>query len=85
MEHGRKSAAGLGYFAGVDGLRAVAVLSVLLFWMPVLGLLVGALAWWLNRHSVSWTRRLSQVMFIAAAVVHAALGLFIVVALLAGW
>jgi peptidoglycan/LPS O-acetylase OafA/YrhL len=31
LEQGRKSAAGLGYFAGVDGLRAVAVLSVLIY------------------------------------------------------
>ena len=59
--------------------RVAAVLSVLLFWLPLIGLVVGAVACWLNRHSASWTRRASQVSLTASALVHAVLGVLFVV------
>jgi beta-lactamase regulating signal transducer with metallopeptidase domain len=59
--------------------RVLSVLSVLLFWLPVIGLVVGALAFWLNRESGRWTRRASQVGLTASVLVHAALGVLFVI------
>jgi hypothetical protein len=53
--------------------RVFAVLAVLLFWLPVLGLAAGALAWLLNRKSTGWTYRASQMAFVASGLMHTVL------------
>ena len=53
--------------------RVAAILSVLLFWLPVLGLVVGAAVYWLNRRSTNWTYRVTQVAFAASVMVHVGL------------
>ena len=53
--------------------RVSAVLSVLLFWLPLIGLVAGALAYWLNRQAAGWTRRASQVSLTASVLVHVVL------------
>jgi hypothetical protein len=63
----------------VSWARVSAVLSVLLFWLPLIGLVAGAIAFWLNRHSHVWTRRASQVSLTASALVHAALAVLFVI------
>ena len=63
----------------VSWARVSAVLSVLLFWLPLIGLVAGALAYWLNRQSPNWTRRVSQVSLSASALVHAVLVVLFVI------
>jgi hypothetical protein len=63
----------------VSWARVFAVLSVLLFWLPLIGLLVGALAYWLNRQSPNWTHRASQVSLSASVFVHAVLVVLFVI------
>lgn len=58
----------------VSWARVCAVLSVLLCWLPVLGLVAGALAYGLNRRSASWTRWASRVSLAASVLLHSALG-----------
>jgi hypothetical protein len=55
---------------GVSWSRVSAVLAVLLFWLPLIGLVASGLAFWLNRRSESWTRWASQVSLTASALVH---------------
>jgi hypothetical protein len=58
--------------------RVSAVLSVLLFWVPVIGLIAGFIGYWVNRQSGVWTRRVTQATFAASALGHALLlGLFV--------
>jgi hypothetical protein len=60
--------------------RVAAVLSLLLFWLPLIGLVAAALAYGLNRRSAGWTYRVSQVSLLAAALVHAGLAVLFVIA-----
>jgi hypothetical protein len=64
--------------------RVAAILSLLLFWLPVIGLLVGFLAWWLNRHSPSWTYRASQFGLLMAGLVHAGIAIVWVIEVVNG-
>jgi hypothetical protein len=57
----------------VSWARVSAVLSVLLFWLPLVGLAAAALACRQNRGTGGWTRRVSQASLTASALVHAAL------------
>ncbi len=59
--------------------RVWAVLSLLLFWLPLIGLATGALACWLNRRSRTWTYRASQVGLASSVVVHAILAVLFIV------
>ncbi len=59
--------------------RVFAVLAVLLFWLPLFGLVVSGLAWWLNRRSQSWTRWASQVSLTVSALEHTALAVLFVI------
>jgi hypothetical protein len=60
--------------------RVALILAVLLFWLPVIGLVTGTLAWWGNRRATGWRHRLSQVAFAATALLHLALAVVIVIA-----
>jgi hypothetical protein len=59
--------------------RVSAVMAVLLFWLPLIGVVAGTIAFWLNRHAASWTRRASQVSLTASALVHAVLAVLFVI------
>jgi hypothetical protein len=59
--------------------RVFAVLSLLLWWLPVIGLGFAAVAYFLNRWSPTWTNRASQVGFVAAGLVHVALAVLFLV------
>lgn len=59
--------------------RVLAVVSLLVFWMPLFGLAVGGLAYWLNRRSQTWTCRASQVSLVASGLVHVALVVLVIV------
>jgi hypothetical protein len=43
--------------ADLSWARVAAILGLLLFWLPVIGLLVGVAAFWLNRRSPTWSYR----------------------------
>jgi hypothetical protein len=53
--------------------RVAAVLSLLLVWLPVIGLIAGGIAYWVNRRSRGWRRRVSQACFFVSASLHVAL------------
>lgn len=55
----------------------VAGFAVLLFWLPVIGLVFAGLACWANRHSSRWPRRASQISLALTLLVHAVLGLLL--------
>jgi hypothetical protein len=58
--------------------RVTALLSLLLFWLPLIGLLIGFLACRWNRPARRWLYRASQVALAASLLIHAALvGLFV--------
>jgi hypothetical protein len=58
--------------------RVSALLSLLLFWLPIIGLLIGFLACRWNRPARRWLYRVSQVSLAASLLVHAGIvGLFI--------
>ena len=43
--------------------RVATIMALLLFWLPVIGLLAGIVAFWLNRRSPTWTYRAGQLGF----------------------
>jgi hypothetical protein len=53
--------------------RILAPFALLLFWLPLFGLVLAALAYLANRRGAGWTLRVSQVSFALAALLHAAL------------
>lgn len=59
--------------------RVAAVLAVLLFWLPLVGLVAGGLAFWLNRRSEGWTRLAGQVSLTVSALVHVVLVVLFVI------
>ena len=59
--------------------KAVAVLSILLFFMPIVGLILGVLSILLNLRTVGWPKTLSYVSTVLAAIVT--FGLMILLAL----
>jgi hypothetical protein len=54
----------------LSGARVAAVMSVLLFWVPLLGLLAAGIAFWINRRSAGWTYRVSLIAFVVSALIH---------------
>jgi hypothetical protein len=64
--------------------RVAAVLALLLFWLPVIGLLTGVVAYGVNRRSRTWTYRASQLGLALTGLVHAALAVLILLATLGG-
>ena len=64
--------------------RVAAVLALLLFWLPVIGLVAGVVAYGLNRRSPTWTYRASLFGLVLAGLVHAALAVMIGLAVLNG-
>jgi hypothetical protein len=64
--------------------RVAAALALLLFWLPVIGLVAGVVAYGLNRSSPTWTYRASLFGFVLAGLVHAALAVMIGLAVLNG-
>jgi hypothetical protein len=50
--------------------RVMAVLAWLLFWVPVLGLLMTGLAWLVTRRAEAWPRPASRAALIASALAH---------------
>jgi hypothetical protein len=54
--------------------RILAAFAMLLFWLPLLGLVLAALAYLVNRRGAGWTLRVSQVSLVLSALLHAALG-----------
>jgi len=59
--------------------RVAAILALLLFWLPVIGLVAGALAFWLNRRSLTWTYRAGQVALLLTGLVHAAIAVVFII------
>jgi hypothetical protein len=59
--------------------RVWAMVSLLLFWLPVVGLLFAVLAYWLNRRSLTWTSWGSKIALIAAVLVNLGLVLMVMV------
>jgi hypothetical protein len=53
--------------------RVNAILAILTWWVPLLGLFVAAVAWLCNRRSPSWTRSASKITLIAALLVNGGL------------
>ena len=64
--------------------RVAAVLALLLFWLPVIGLVAGVVAYGLNRRSPTWTRRASLFGLVLTGLVHATLAVMIVLEVLNG-
>jgi hypothetical protein len=64
--------------------RVAAVLGLLLFWLPVIGLVAGIVAFLLNRRSPTWTYRAGQLGLLLAGLVHAAIAIVIVIASMHG-
>jgi hypothetical protein len=59
--------------------RVGAVVAVLLFWLPVIGLLIAVPAYWLNRRSSGWTSWGSKVALVATVLVNVVLVVMLVV------
>src|SRR5262249_59387603 len=72
------------YGPGLSWARVAAVLALLLFWLPVIGLVAGVVAYGLNRCSPTWTYRASLFGFVLAGLVHAALAVMIGLTVLDG-
>jgi hypothetical protein len=70
--------------ADLSWARVAAVLALLLFWLPVIGLVAGVVAYGLNRCSPTWTYRASLFGFVLAGLVHVALAVMIGLAVLNG-
>lgn len=64
--------------------RVAAILGLLLFWLPVIGLVAGVVAFWLNRRSPTWTYRAGQVSLLLTGFVHAAIAVAFVRAAMKG-
>jgi hypothetical protein len=64
--------------------RVAAILALLLFWLPVIGLLAGVVAYWLNRRSRTWTYHASRFGLILAGLVHAGIAVVVVIAVMTG-
>jgi hypothetical protein len=54
--------------------RILAAFALLLFWLPLFGLVLAALAYLANRRGAGWTLRVSQVCLALSALLHASLG-----------
>jgi hypothetical protein len=54
--------------------RILAAFALLLFWLPLFGLVLAALAYLANRRGAGWTLRVSQVCLALSALLHATLG-----------
>jgi hypothetical protein len=72
------------YRADLSWARVAAVLALLLFWLPGLGLVAGVVAYVLNRRSPTWTYRASLFGFVLTGLVHATLAVMIVLEVLKG-
>jgi hypothetical protein len=72
------------YRSDLSWARVAAILALLLFWLPVIGLVAGVVAFWLNRHSSTWTFRASQLGLFLAGFVHAAITVVFVIAAMTG-
>jgi hypothetical protein len=64
--------------------RVAAVLALLLFWLPVIGLVAGSVAYGLNRRSPTWTYRVSLFGLVLTGLVHATLAVLIGLEVLKG-
>jgi hypothetical protein len=64
--------------------RVAAVLGLLLFWLPVIGLVAGVVAYGLNRGSPTWTYRAGLFGLALAGLVHAVLAVMILLSVLSG-
>jgi tetratricopeptide (TPR) repeat protein len=64
--------------------RVAAVLALVLFWLPLVGLFVSAVAFWANRRTGGWRYWISLISLAASALVHALLiGAYVKAAM--GW
>jgi hypothetical protein len=59
--------------------RVFAIVSLLVFWAPLLGVAFSVVAYLVNRRSPTWTRRASQGCLIASVMIHLALVALVVV------
>jgi hypothetical protein len=73
-----------GNRADLSWARVTAIMALLLFWLPVIGLVAGVVAYGLNRRSPTWTYHASLFGFVLAGLVHAALVVMIGLAVLDG-
>ncbi|MFO0881615.1 MAG: hypothetical protein U0840_30325 [Gemmataceae bacterium] len=62
--------------------RIMAVVALLTFWLPLLGLLITLLAWYLNRGIEGWTARVSRVTLWISLLIHGGLAFLFVVSLI---
>jgi hypothetical protein len=62
--------------------RVAALLAVLLFWLPVIGLVAGVVAFWLNRRSPTWTYRASQLGLFLTGLVHGGIAVALLMAVM---
>jgi hypothetical protein len=60
--------------------RVAAILALLLFLLPVIGLVAGILAFWLNRRSLTWTYRAGQFALLLTGLVHAGIAVMFLIA-----
>jgi hypothetical protein len=61
--------------------RVAVILALLLFWLPVIGLVAGILAFWLNRRSQTWTYRGGQFALLLTGLVHAGIAVLFLFAM----
>ena len=80
----RMAEAGEAYPPELSWARVAAVLALLLFWLPVIGLVAGVVAYGLNRRSRTWTYLASQFGLALTGLVHTVLAVMIVLAVLNG-
>jgi hypothetical protein len=62
--------------------RVLAILAVLVFWLPVIGLVFAVLAYLVNRHSPTWTYRASKISLIMSGLVHTAIAFYVAICVL---
>ena len=65
--------------------RVAAILALLLFWLPVIGLVAGVVAFWVNRRSPTWTYRAGQLGLLLTGLVHAGVVVVFMIAMMNGY
>src|SRR5262245_12490761 len=74
----------LTHQADLSWARVAAILALLLFWIPVIGLVAGVVAYWLNRHSSTWSYRAGQLGLLLAGLVHAGIAVVFMIEVMTG-
>lgn len=69
----------------VSWTRVLALVALVTFWMPLLGLLTTLGAWFVNREVTGWTATVSRVTLWIAALLHGTLAVLFVAALVVEW